>query len=109
MGSLGSSGITRLPRYSGPLRHPLVFDRFPGGTGYTASLAPPISRWDEEGFSSCLIASWSPCCRSHPAGVARRDSQPATGHAAFTLRMRARPPGRLTFGATTAFTFVTAR
>jgi len=36
------------------------------------------------GLLQLLSASWSPCCRSHPAGVARRDSQPATGHTAFT-------------------------
>src|SRR5262249_43826066 len=40
-------------RYYQPLRHPLVFGRFPGITGYTAYLAPSLSRRDEEGFSSC--------------------------------------------------------
>ena len=53
-GSLHSTGITPLPRYYGPLRHPLVFDRLPGSSGYTAYLAPPISRRDQEGFSSCF-------------------------------------------------------
>src|SRR6185436_9559441 len=31
VGSLCSTGITPLHRYDGPLRHPLVFGRFPGG------------------------------------------------------------------------------
>jgi hypothetical protein len=34
-----------------------------GDTGYTAYLAPPISRWDEDGFSSC---SAHPCHRATP-------------------------------------------
>ena len=108
-GPLRSTGITPLRRYYGPIRHPLVFSRLPGVAGYTAYPAPPISRRDEEGFSSC---STCPCHRAvanHPAGVTRRVSQPATVHAAFALRLRARPPGLRTFGATSAFTFVTAR
>src|SRR5215831_16092867 len=35
-----------------------VFGRVPGVAGYTAYLAPAISRGDEEGFSSC---SACPC------------------------------------------------
>jgi hypothetical protein len=46
-GPLRSTDITPLPRYCGPIRHPLAFSRFPGGTGYTAYLAPAISRRDE--------------------------------------------------------------
>jgi hypothetical protein len=68
-GSLGSTAVTPLRRYYEPNRHPLAFDRFPGVTGYTIYLAPPISRWDEEGFSSCLAC---PCHRAvafHPAEV----------------------------------------
>ncbi len=60
-GPLPSTGVTRLPRYYQPLRHPLVFGRLPGDTGYTAYLSPPISRRDEEGFSSCLAR---PCHRA---------------------------------------------
>ncbi len=40
-----------------------------------------------------LDASWSPCCRSHPAGGTRRASQPATDPVAFAPNPRARPPG----------------
>src|ERR1700680_2484973 len=46
-GSLCCTGITPLHRYAGPIRHPLVFGRFPGVAGYTAYLAPTISRRDE--------------------------------------------------------------
>src|ERR1700738_2805236 len=44
-----------------PVRLPLVFGRLPGFAGYTAYLAPAISRRDEEGFSSCLAC---PCHRA---------------------------------------------
>jgi hypothetical protein len=60
-GPLRSTGVTPLHRYYEPIRHPLVFDRFPGFAGYTVYLAPPISRRDEEGFSSC---SACPCHRA---------------------------------------------
>src|SRR5947209_7987851 len=46
-------------------------------------VAPPISRWGEDGFSSC---SAYPCHRAvpnHPAGVSRRISQSASRHIAF--------------------------
>ena len=43
--------LAGLLRYYGPGRHPLAFARFPGFAGYTIYLAPPISRWDEDGFS----------------------------------------------------------
>ncbi len=60
-GPLRSTDITPLHRYYGPSRHPLVFGRLPGFAGYTAYLAPAISRRDEEGFSSCLAC---PCHRA---------------------------------------------
>src|SRR6516165_2364315 len=50
---LRSAGVTPFLRYYGPGRHRLAFGRFPGFAGYTAYLAPPISRWGEDGFSSC--------------------------------------------------------
>ena len=50
-------------RYYGPSRHRLVFSRFPGGAGYTTYLAPDITAWDEDGFSSCLACS---CHRAVP-------------------------------------------
>ena len=82
---------------------------FPGVAGYTAYLAPPLSRRDEEGFSSC---STCPCRRAvattppeRPAASAslRRAVLPSPSGCGLGLR------GLLTFGATSAFTFVTAR
>src|SRR6266480_235059 len=60
---LGSAGVTPLHCYYGPSRHRLAFARFPGLAGYTSYVAPPISRWDEDGFSSCLAC---PCLRAVP-------------------------------------------
>src|SRR6201982_2153822 len=60
-GPLRSADITPLHGYYGTGRHPLVFGRLPGVAGYTAYLAPAISRRDEEGFSSC---SACPCHRA---------------------------------------------
>jgi hypothetical protein len=60
---LRSTGVTPLRHYCEPRRHRLAFSRFPGVAGYTTYLAPPISRWDEDGFSSCLAC---PCYRAVP-------------------------------------------
>ena len=60
---LRSMGVTPFPRYSEPSRHRLAVSRFPGVSGYTAYPAPPISRWGEDGFSSCLTC---PCHRAAP-------------------------------------------
>jgi hypothetical protein len=61
------------------------------------------------GFLQLRNASWSPCCHFHPAGVTDRLSQITIRHVAFTLRLQARPPGCLTFGATAVFACATAR
>src|SRR6516225_5122259 len=61
------------------------------------------------GLLQWLDVPWSPCRRSHPAGAPRRVSRAAAVRTAFALRLGARPPGFRTFGATTAFTGVTAR
>ena len=61
------------------------------------------------GLLQLLRMSLPSCCRYYPARVARRFNQTAAIHAAFTLRLRARPLGLLTFEATSAFTLVTAR
>ena len=60
-GLLCSPDITPLLRYYEPLRHRLAVSHFPGFTGYMTYPAPPISRWDEDGFSSGLA------CPSHRA------------------------------------------
>jgi hypothetical protein len=108
VGSLCSTGITPLPRYYGPFRHPLIFGRFPGVSGYTTYLAPPFSRWDEEGFSSCLAC---PC----PHAVAPTPPEWSAASASLRrpmlpspFRLQARPLGLLTFGATCAFACATA-
>ncbi len=61
------------------------------------------------GLLQLLDVPLSPCRRSHPAGASRRVSRAAAVRAAFALRLGARPPGLLNFGATSAFTCVTAR
>src|SRR5262245_18626267 len=61
------------------------------------------------GLLQLLDVPWSPCRRSHPAGVSRRVSRAAAIHAAFAFRLQARPPGLRTYGAPSAFTRVTAR
>src|SRR4051794_15737247 len=99
-GPLRSTGITPLQRYYGPLRHPLVVGRLPGAAGYTAYSASALSGRDEEGFSSCSACPCRRAVANHPAGAIRRVHRPATGHAAFAPPLRARPPGPLTFGAT---------
>jgi hypothetical protein len=71
-GGIRPSGKLRFNRYYRPSRHPLVFGPLPGFAGYATYLAPVISRRDEEGFSSCLGMSLSPCCRFHPAKVSSR-------------------------------------
>jgi hypothetical protein len=106
---LGSTGITPLHRYYEPSRRRLVFGRFPGIPGYTTYLAPPIARWDEDGFSSC---STCPCHRAapnHPAGVASCLGQPTACHVAFAPDQGARPPESIFIEATTGFTYVAAR
>jgi hypothetical protein len=60
-GLLCSPDITPVHRSYEPIRHPLVFDPLPAVHGYRIYLAPEISSWDEEGFSSC---SACPCHRA---------------------------------------------
>jgi hypothetical protein len=109
VGSLGSAAITLRPRCYGPLRHPLLFARFPGIAGYTAYLAPPVSRREEEGFSSCLV-----CPRHRAAAPTPPENHTVSARIRYGLlpspfRLQARPPGRLTFGATSAFACAAAR
>src|SRR5215472_8570432 len=56
-----------------------------------------------------LSVSLSPCCRFHPAEMGCRIGQISASHAAFTLRLLARPSDLLIFEATFTFTVVTAR
>jgi len=61
-GLLRSTGVTPLHRYCKPSRHRLVFGRFPGVSGYTTYLAPPISRAGRGRFLQLLDMFLSPCC-----------------------------------------------
>ena len=56
--------------------------------------APLLSEAGRGGPLQVLGASLPSCCCFNPARVNRRFSQPATSHAAFAQRTRARPPGR---------------
>ena len=67
---------------------------FPVLAGYTIYLAPPISRWDEDGFSSC---SACPCHRAtpttppkrHTASVSLRHAMlPSPYHRGLGLRIK---------------------
>ena len=76
-GPLPSTGVTRLPWYYQPLRHPLACQ--PTSRCFPVirpAFAPPISRRGEEGFSSCLarprhrtVATTPPECRSASASL----------------------------------------
>ncbi len=99
-GSLRSTSVTRLRSYYGPIRHPHASAPLPGVAGYRSGLAPWVSPWGVEGFSSCFTC---PCHRAtavYPAGVDSRLSQSAPVHAAFAISQKARPPDLIHFGAT---------
>ena len=80
---------------------------FPAVAGYTTYLAPPISRRDEEGFSSCVTR---PCHRAvtiHPAGVTD-SSQPDYSAVMLPSPYRCNGlglRGSVTFGATSCVRF----
>jgi len=66
-------------------------------TGYTAYLAPPISRREEEGFSSCLARPCHRAAATTPPESSNRVSQPATLDAAFTLTVAGSASGAIHF------------
>ena len=68
-----------------------------------------ILRRDEKGFSSCLACPCHRAVASTPPRQRCRIGQISAPHAAFALRLRARPSVSLIFEATFAFTVVTAR
>ena len=107
-GRLRSTGITPSHRYFAPIRHPLAFDPLPGVAGYRVYLPPILSCRGETGFSSCLTYPLCTCCRYHPAKVFDRIGQISIKPAAFAHGPRAQPSRFRVFGATYAFTFVTA-
>ena len=99
-GLLRSTDITPLPRYYEPIRPPLVVGRFPGVSGYTASLL----RRFRAGTRRVLQLLDLPCHRAvanNPAEAARRISRlrramlPSPSRCGLGLRSFS------TFGATT--------
>jgi hypothetical protein len=62
-GPLGSAGVTPLPRYYGPIRHPLAVGRLPGIAGYTAYPASAAFAAGRGGLLQLLAGPLSPCCR----------------------------------------------
>ncbi len=62
-----------------------------------------------EGFSSCLACPCHRAVASTPPRSRCRIGQISAPHAAFALQLQARPSDPLTFEATCAFTFITAR
>src|SRR5215469_12774411 len=102
-GSLCSTDIAPLHRSYGPLRNPLLLGRLPGVTGYTTYLAPPISRWEEEGFSSCLARPCHRAAATTPPESSDRVSQLTSLDVAFIHGVRIRPPELRVLEATYAF------
>jgi hypothetical protein len=105
---LCSTDVTPLHRYYQPLRHPLAFDPLPGVAGYKVYLSPGAFSLGRGGLLQLLSVSLSPCCRYHPTGESCRSNQSATVLAAFAIPVAGSASGAITFGATYAFTCVTA-
>lgn len=108
-GPLCSSGVTRLPRYYGPLRHPLAVGPFHGVAAYRDLPFSAHFCVGRGGLLQLLDASLSPCSRYHPAEVAVALASWLTVDSAFVLQVRTRPSDLNLFEANSAFTFVTAR
>ena len=108
-GSFAPRTLLRFSATTSPSAHRLAVSHFPGFAGYMTYPAPPISRWDEDGFSSCLA------CPGHRAVP---DTPPECLTASVSLRrfMLPSPSKRglgfrcqSVFEATYGFTYVTAR
>jgi hypothetical protein len=104
-----SVGVTPLPRYYGPDRHPLAFDRLPGLAGYTIYLAPVISHPGRGELHQLLGVSLSPCCRFHPAEVELPHQSDFGTPCCLRPTEAGSALGSRPFEATSACTFVTAR
>src|SRR4029453_6699052 len=83
VGPLRSTGVTPLPRYCGPIRHLLAVRPLPRVTGYSLDMAPPLSRWGEEGFSSR-----STCPRHRAVALPRRECPPASARCSEPCGLR---------------------
>src|SRR5438105_2305034 len=105
-GPLRSAGVTPPRRYYGPIRHPLVVSRFPGGAGYTAYPASALSGRDEEGFSSCSMYPGRRAVANHPAGATHRVDRLAACRAALALTVAGSASGNTHLRGHLAFTIV---
>jgi len=90
----GSFAPRTLLRFSATttIHHHLVVSHFPGLAGYMTYPAPSISRWDEDGFSSCLACPCHRAVPNTPPECLIASVSIAMIHAAFAQQMRARPP-----------------
>jgi hypothetical protein len=91
-GCLHSTDVTPLQSYHTPILHPLAFNPLPGVAGYRVYLAPVISPWGEEGFSSCLAYPGHRAVATTPLEWSDASVSLRRSHAVFALRLRARPP-----------------
>ena len=71
------------------------------------TLLQQLSRWGEQGFSSCLVSPIVSSRHYHPAEVFIRFSPFSHEHVVFALRLRARPSRLITFEATYVFVSTT--
>ena len=77
-------------------------------SGYTTYLAPPFSRWDEEGFSSCFACPCAHAVAPTPPEWSAASARLRRPMLPSPFRLQARPLGLLTFGSTDAFACATA-
>ena len=68
-GHYPASSLLRTP--PSPARHPLAVRPLPRVSGYSLDMAPPLSRWGEEGFSICST------CPRHRAVALTPPERPA--------------------------------
>ncbi len=91
-GPLGSTDITLLLRYYGPLRHPLAGPRLPGVAGYTVPFSADFAT-GRGGLLQLLGASLPSCCRCNPARVSRPISQSANDPCCLRLMKKGSASG----------------
>jgi len=88
------TGVTRLHRYRGPVRHPLAFGPLPGFSGYRTYLA---SGDFSSGARRASPVAWHVLCHravaSTPPKRVGRISQISAAHAAFAHPRKAQPSG----------------
>src|ERR1700680_85328 len=101
--------LLRFIAITGPAATLSPFHRFPGVTGYTASLCSADFAAGRGGLLQLLGASLSSCCRYNPAGVVHRLGQIFDSPYCLRPIKESSASGVHVFEAIHAFTFVTAR